>query len=69
MFKIKLVVLAGLLLFLGGCSGDSEYQLLQTKKDTIQENTKVTAGSIEYLILSQDRLDISIYKDPADGAE
>ena len=69
MFKIKLVVLAGVLLFLNGCTGDSDYQLLQTKKDTIQENTKVTAGSIEYLILPQDRLAVSLYKDPADSPE
>ena len=69
MFKIKLVVLAGVLLFLNGCTGDSDYQLLQTKKDTIQENTKVTAGSIEYLILPQDRLSVSLYKDPADSPE
>lgn len=69
MFKLKLVVLAGVLLFLGGCSGDSEYQLLQTKKNTTDENTKVTAGSIEYLILPQDRLSVSLYKDPADSPE
>jgi len=69
MFKLKLVMLAGVLLFLNGCTGDSEYQLLQTKTDTIQENTKVTAGSIEYLILPQDRLAVSLYKDPADNPE
>jgi len=69
MFKIKLVVLAGVLLFLNGCTGDSDYQLLQTKKNTTDENTKVTAGSIEYLILPQDRLAVSLYKDPADSPE
>jgi len=69
MFKIKLVVLASVLLLLNGCTGDSDYQLLQTKKNTTDENTKVTAGSIEYLILPQDRLLVSLYKDPADSPE
>lgn len=69
MFKIKLVMLAAVLLILGGCSGNGEYQLLQTEKDTKQENLKVTAGSIEYLILPQDRLAVSLYKDPADSPE
>ncbi len=70
MFKTKLVMLASVALVLGGCSGNNdEYQLLQTQKDTKQENMKVTAGSIEYLILPQDRLAVSLYKDPADSPE
>ena len=69
MFKIKLILVAGALLVLVGCTGNSDYQLLQTKKDTLEENKKVTAGSIEYLILPQDRLDISLYKDPAQASE
>ena len=69
MFKIKLVMLTAVLLLLGGCAGNSDYQLLQTEKDTLQENKKVTARSIEYLILPQDRLDISLYKDPAQASE
>jgi polysaccharide export outer membrane protein len=69
MFKTKLVMLASVLLVLNGCTGNEDYQLLQTKKDTKQENMKVTAGSIEYLILPQDRLQISLYKDPAEGPE
>ncbi len=69
MFKTKLVMLAGVLLFLGGCAGTSDYDLLQTEKDTKQENLRVTAGSIEYLILPQDRLAVSLYKDPADSPE
>ena len=68
MFKTKLVMLAAVLLVLNGCTGNDDYQLLQTKTDTKQENLKVTAGSIEYLILPQDRLSISLYKDPADGS-
>ena len=67
MFKIKLLVLLGVLLLLGGCAGSSEYELLQTKKNTTEENKKVTAGSIEYLILPQDRLAVSLYKDPEQG--
>ena len=69
MFKIKLLVLLGVLLLLGGCAGSSEYELLQTKKNTTEENKKVTAGSIEYLILPQDRLAVSLYKDPEQGSE
>ncbi|PHS37254.1 MAG: sugar transporter [Sulfurovum sp.] len=70
MSKTKLVMLAGILLILNGCTGSNdEYQLLQTKKNTTDENTKVTAGSIEYLILPQDRLAVSLYKDPAESPE
>jgi len=69
MFKTKLVMSAAVLLVLNGCTGSGEYQLLQTETDTKQENTKVTAGSIEYLILPQDRLAVSLYKDPADSPE
>lgn len=69
MFKTKLVMSAAVLLVLNGCSGNGEYQLLQTEKNTTDENAKVTAGSIEYLILPQDRLSVSLYKDPADSPE
>lgn len=64
MFKIKIMVMlwigAGLLL--GGCAGQ-EYKLVQTKKSVIEQN--VSDRSIEYRILPQDRLEIALYKDPA----
>ena len=66
---MKTLGLLGVVLFLAGCAGNSEYQLLQTKTNTTDENTKVTAGSIEYLILPQDRLSVSLYKDPAQGSD
>ena len=70
MFKMKLAVLASIALLLGGCSStSSEYVLVQTKKDTTQANESVTDRSIEYRILAQDRLEISLYKDPAQSTE
>ncbi len=68
MFRMKLVVWAGLLLLLVGCAGNSDYKLLQTKSQDTQI-TKVTDKSIEYRILPQDRLEISLYKDPQQGTE
>ena len=68
MFKFKLVLLVGVLYFLNGCSGTSAatgtYQLLQTEKDLSQQTVNVTSRSIEYRILSQDRVKISLFKDP-----
>lgn len=71
MFKMKLAVLASIALLLGGCSStSSEYVLVQTNKDTTKANETVTDRSIEYRILAQDRLEISLYKDPSQsGAE
>jgi polysaccharide export outer membrane protein len=73
MFKIKLMVLAGVLFLLNGCTGTSAvtgtYQLLQTEKDLSQQTVAVTSRSIEYRILSQDRLRISLYKDPQAASE
>lgn len=66
MFKIQVMLLTGALFILGGCAG-SEYKLVQTEK-TIPPQ-QVTAGSIEYRILPQDRLAISLYKDPAQSSE
>jgi len=73
MFKIKLVVLVGVLLLLNGCAGSgaatNTYQLLQTEKDLSQQTVTVSDRSIEYRILTQDRLEISLYKDPQSAAE
>ncbi len=49
-------------LLLGGCTGKSDYQLLQTSKPVKQQ--KLTAASIEYKILAQDRLKVMLYRDP-----
>ena len=62
MLKIKLVVLAGTLLLFSGCASKSEYKLMQTEK--VQQNTTVSDRSIEYRILPQDRIELSLYKNP-----
>ena len=71
MFKIKLIVLLSLLWILNGCSGSSDYQLLQTStpESTLSQNSvNVSDRSIEYLILTQDRLSVTLYKDPQAAA-
>jgi polysaccharide export outer membrane protein len=50
------------MLMLQGC--DSDYRLLQTKKEPAVSSMKITDRSIEYLIQPQDRLQIILYKDP-----
>jgi len=62
MLKMKLMVIIGILLILGGCGGQ-EYKLVQTQKPV--SDKKVSDRSIEYLILPQDRLEVSLYKDPS----
>jgi len=62
MFKIKLILGIGILFILGGCAGQ-DYKLIQTKKSVTEES--VNDRSIEYRILPQDRLEIALYKDPA----
>ncbi len=66
MFKTKLMLLVGVLFLLGGCAGNKDYALLQTQSQNTQ-TVKVSARSIEYLILPQDRLEVSLYKDPQMG--
>ncbi len=66
MFKTKLMLLVGVLFLLGGCAGNKDYALLQTQSQDTQ-TVKVTDRSIEYLILPQDRLEVSLYKDPQMG--
>ena len=70
MFKIKPVLLLAAVFFLSGCA-TSEYRLLQTneKNQVQQKSVTVSDRSIEYRILSQDRLQISLYKDPQQGSE
>jgi len=47
---------------LSGCAGKSNYQLLQSRQEVAEH--KITAASIEYKILPQDRLKVVLYKDP-----
>ena len=62
------MLLVGVLFLLGGCTGQKDYLLMQTESQNTQ-TVKVTDRSIEYLILPQDRLGISLYKDPQQGTE
>jgi len=68
MFQMKFFVVTLSLLMLVGCAGRSDYELLQSK-DTVTNNVHVSDRSIEYRILPQDRLSISLYKDPTQGSE
>jgi len=72
MYTIKLIVLTGIFLFINGCTGTGAatgtYQLFQTDKDLSQQTVTVSDRSIEYRILTQDRLQISLYKDPQSAA-
>jgi len=72
MFKMELLIGVVALLLLGGCAGSDaatgDYQLFQTQKDLSKQTVTVSARSIEYRILTQDRLDISLYKDPQSAA-
>lgn len=63
--RILLLIAIGIIL--NGCSGKSDYELLQTQQ-TVKEY-KVTAASIEYKILPQDRLKVVLYKDPGQISE
>ena len=68
MFKTKLILATAVGLLLLGCAGNEDYNLVQTKKRHTQTE-KITDRSIEYRILPQDRLEISLYKDPAQSSE
>jgi len=65
---LKILVLIGLVFTLMGCSND--YELVKTDKSVSQlKSVKVSARSIEYRILPQDRLEIILYKDPSQMSE
>ena len=55
-------------MFLNGCVGNKNYTLLQTTNKNTQ-TVKVSDRSIEYIILPQDRVRISLYKNPAQSSE
>lgn len=68
---LLLLITSGLLFT--GCAGQGEYKLFQTKIaiDNNQSNNDsmvATARSIEYKILPQDRLEVTLYKDPEQNA-
>jgi len=66
----KAIIAIGVLFVLTGCGSlDSEYQLVQNEKSTVQEDVAVAKGSIEYRILPQDRLKVVFYRDPKQSAE
>ncbi|BAF72507.1 polysaccharide biosynthesis/export family protein [Sulfurovum sp. NBC37-1] len=65
---LKILVLIGFVFTLVGCSND--YELLKTDKSVSQlKSVKVSARSIEYRILPQDRLEVILYKDPSQLSE
>lgn len=63
MFKRKLMLLAGVLLFINGCSSKSDYKLFQADKAPVVEQA-IPDQKVEYKILPQDRVSINIYKYP-----
>lgn len=65
---MKNILVSLALLMLVGCAGNSDYELLQSQKN-VNNTVHVTDRSIEYRILPQDRLAISLYKDPSQSAE
>ena len=66
----KAIISIGALFVLVGCGSlNSEYQLVQNEKSTVQEDVSVSKGSIEYHILPQDRLKVVFYRDPQQSAE
>jgi len=67
--KKTLVMLGALFVVVGCGSLDSEYQLVQNQKSTVQEDVAIPKGSIEYRILPQDRLKVVFYRDPQQSAE
>ena len=68
MIKVRIMLWTGAILLLVGCAGKEDYVLVQTKSEDTQ-TARVTDRSIEYLILPQDRLDVSLYKDPAQASD
>lgn len=67
MFNLKLVVLIGVLLLMNGCV-ERNYKLAQTENRAAVESKNLGDRSIEYRILAQDRLQVALYKDPAQGS-
>jgi len=68
MKMIKTIGIFLSLLILSACT-NKNYVLLQSKHYDANKTSKVTAKSIEYYILPQDRLHVSLYKDPAQSSD
>ncbi len=68
MKQIKMIVATAVTLLIAGCTGTSDYALLQSQ-NTVNKPVYMTDRSIEYRILVQDRLAISLYKDPSQGSD
>jgi polysaccharide export outer membrane protein len=68
MIKVRILLWTGAILLLAGCAGKEDYALVQSKSIDTQ-TARVTDRSIEYRILPQDRLEVSLYKDPAQAAD
>ncbi len=66
MFKIKLLLVISILFLISGCSFKKDYNLVQTNGQNI-EIEQLSSKSIEYIILTQDRLSVTLYQDPAQG--
>ena len=60
MFNLKWMIWVFVSLLFTGCAG--KYELLQTTQKV--EDYELTAASIEYKVLPQDRLRVILYKDP-----
>ena len=60
--KYLVMLLAGLLL--SSCVETSQYTLLQTDKNETKQYIKLTKRTKEYRILSHDRIDVVLYKNP-----
>ena len=68
MKMIKTLGILVSLLLLSACT-NKNYVLLQSKKYDPNDTVKVTAKSIEYRILPQDRLRVLLYKDPTQSSD
>ena len=67
MFRSRIILWASAVLLLAGCSTNPDYKLAQT--ETSVQTKTFTDRSIEYKILPQDRLGVSLYKDPAQSSD
>jgi len=68
MLNKKSIIAVGILLLLNGCAGQN-YKLAQTEQEETIESKKLNDRSIEYRILPQDRLEVALYKDPAQNSQ
>ena len=66
MIKVRIMFLGALAILLAGCSANPSYELAQTKSNI--KTTTLSDRSIEYRILPQDRLEVSLYKDPSQSS-